>query len=490
MKTNKNGYLLVVPFALFLISFLSKLFFINTRDICMDDPFTIFHAQKSIHDILLLPTQNEPNPPLFMVLLHFWIKLFGIEPGSVRLLPLLFNSATPIFIYLTGKKLLNVWSGIFAAGLFIFSTFHFYFGLEVRAYAMLSFGTSAALYYFISLSKTPDSRKYLLGLIIANILMIYSHYFGWFVVFIQAVLSLFYFSEKRFLKSMAINLLVSGIAFFPMAIVFVKQFLKSKQGTWLTAPSNSEYMNQLKQFFNTTIVLKVFIVVCIVGLFVAIVKKADKQKLKELLVVFLWWIIPYTLMFLVSAKIPMFLNRYILFNTIGLYVFVGFFINWAFLNIKKSGVIISISMLILMVSNIEINSKYFYYREVKNTVNYVKQQQDSSSIIIIHPHWASLGFTYYFDKEIFKDVLDYDNKLSEHRIYPVWNVDFVKEIVKKQPDVKIIYYQDGSIFNDNNNTIFKYLNEKYERIDSVFFPECFYVSVYKPNVNDSLHFVK
>ncbi len=68
--TVKNQTILIA-ISLVLIALISKILFIGARDICLDEPFTIFHAQNNVLDILKLPAQNEPNPPMFMLLLHF-----------------------------------------------------------------------------------------------------------------------------------------------------------------------------------------------------------------------------------------------------------------------------------------------------------------------------------------------------------------------------------------------------------------------------------
>lgn len=468
----------LIPISLCLIAFFWKFAYIDSRDICLDEPFTIFHAQKSVLDILKLPSQNEPNPPLFMLLLHFWMKLFGTTPTVIRLLPLLFNALTPIFLYLTGKKLVNVWSGLIAAGMFIFSTYHFYYGLETRTYSLLSFGTGAALFFFVSLVKEPQRRFYFLGLIAADVLMIYSHYFGWFVVFIQAILCLFYIKEKGFIKKMAMVIGITGILFIPMAIVFAKQFLKSKQGTWVSVPKSYEYFYELKQLVNSFWVLVVLCSLGIVGFYLLIKNRPGKKEIKELAIVFLWWFVPYSLMFVVSYKIPMFINRYILFNSIGLYIFIAFFVGLSFERKKYWTLLVTLAIMISMLITLQINPRDEYYREVKNAISHAENLTDSNTIIIIHPHWASLGFTYYFDRSVFEDVKNYENRLNSSHIYPVWNLDFAKEAIQNNPDCRIVYYQDGSTFTDGNNTIFKYLDSVYTRVDSVFYPQCFNVSAF------------
>ncbi|OFX91540.1 MAG: hypothetical protein A2W97_04920 [Bacteroidetes bacterium GWE2_40_63] len=464
---------------IFLTAFVSKLVFIGTRDICLDEPFTIFNAQKSLLDILRLPTQNEPNPPLFMLILHFWIKLFGISPFSVRIMPLLFNSLTAVFIFLAGKKVFNIWAGIIGTIVFLLSTYHFYFGLETRAYAMLSFATIASYYYFNEVVKYPEKNKNIILLFIANFFLIYSHYFGWFVVFAQFLSSLFYFKEKKNLYRIWIVISLTAISFIPMAIVFIKQFLKSSQGTWVTPPHNRDYFDQLHAFLN--FFSPMFIVLILVGLLVFKgVAKEKNQNRKELWVLFIWWFIPYTIMFLVSKKIPMFLNRYILFNSVTFYLFLSALISIYYKKWNWATYLVTSIIGIFMFIKLEVNSKNFYYREVQNAVNHVSEFTDSSSIVIIHPHWASLGFTYYYQPEIFKNPDKYDSLLNVNNILPVWNVRMAKDYLIKNPERKVIYYQDGSIFAENTNAIFKYLDSTYIRKDSVFYPQCFNVSVFEP----------
>ena len=251
-----NVYL---PIILFLIAFLWKFYYIDTRDICLDEPFTIFHAQHSLWDIIKLPANNEPNPPLFMVLLHFWIKLFGIEAGSVRILPLIFNALTAVFIYLIGKKFYSLPTALLASGIFILSTYHFYFALETRAYSLLSLATAASLYYFQSLIAKPESIRYLIALVVWNFILVYSHYFGWFVVFVQFIAGLLYLKERLVFRKVFIAIIATALLFTPMAVVFIKQFFKSSQGTWVLPPSRFEYVHQLYWFFNTKKILFFFL---------------------------------------------------------------------------------------------------------------------------------------------------------------------------------------------------------------------------------------
>lgn len=470
-QTISNVY---IPALLFIVAFCSKLFFINSRDICLDEPFTIFHAQFSVWDILRLPSQNEPNPPFFMLLLHFWIKLFGISPISVRILPLLFNAFTVVFIYLTGKKFFNLWAGILASSIFIFSTYHFYFGLETRTYSLLSMATAASLFYFLSLIKNPVNKKILAILLIANLILIYSHYFGWFIVLVQFLTSFLYFNNKPIFKSLFLVIVLTGILFLPMTPIFIKQFFLSSKGTWVQPPPHSEYMNQLWLFLNSKLVFNITVIILLAGIIYAILTNGLKKINKEIIIIFLWWFIPFTIMFFVSFKVPMFINRYILFNTIALYLFIAIIINYLYT--QKLTYVVGVLFIVVFLTQLQINSKDFYYREVKNLANKAKSETTDNSVILIYPYWSDLGFMYYFERDIFENYKKYDSLLLSRNIHHVWNIEGAKEKIKMFQNKRIIYVQDGQL---GDYKIYDYLDSAFLKTDSLFYPQCFHIAVFE-----------
>ena len=473
MKQSINNF--YIPITLFVIAFCSKLLFIESRDICLDEPFTIFHAQFPIADILSLPSQNEPNPPLFMLLLHSWIKLFGISPFAVRILPLLFNSFTVVFIYFIGKKFFNLWTGILASSIFLVSTYHFYFGLETRTYSLLSMATAASLYYFLSLVNFPK-RKYIIALILTNLLLIYSHYFGWFIVFVQFISCFLYLKNKTIIKFMFYVFLITGVLFLPMLSIVLKQFLHSSQGTWVQIPSRSDFYTQFYYFFNGKYILIIFVCILIFTFSYLIYYKLFNAINKQLIIVLSWWIIPYSIMFILSFKIPMFINRYILFNTIGLYLFVAIII---YLLPKKLSYAVGTIFILLFYKELQINSKDFYYREVKNLVDNVKRENTPNSVILIYPHWADLGFMYYYDRTVFQNYENYESLLVKKNIYNVWNSNEAAEKLKILHNKRILYVQDGQL---EDYSLFNLLDSTKTLKYSVFYPQCFQFSVFKPRI--------
>ena len=469
LKLNKKKLLnLLVPTALFLTAFLWKYINAGSRDICLDEPFTIFHAQDSLKNILLLPTQDEPNPPLFMIILHYWIKLFGNGPFSVRVIPIFFNALTTIFLYFAGKKFGGFWSGIIASGLFLFSTYHFFFGGETRAYSMLSCATAATLYFYLSVVKNPEKKINTIALIIANLFLVYSHYFGWFIIFAQFLAGFLYLKDKRGIRNLLISFGVTGILYIPMARILIKQFISSStKGTWLGPPAKSEYINQIKWFLNSERGFITVIILIGLGILVTLITKTKPAKWKEVVVMFMWWFVPYSIMFFISEKIPMFTNRYILFTTIGLYTFIGSVI---YLLYQKTRLLLPIiTILVCGISFQKMETNNFAIREIKKSTDYTRTKFNSETLVLIFPQWANLGFTYYYNPELFNHIDNYYPLLRENKILPAWGLEDALSQIINIHHSRIIYFSNNAKTIDSSNSIFNYLDSAYFRTEEAQF---------------------
>lgn len=481
-KKSRNEFLLfnvIFPVLLSGAGFIWKLLFITHRDISLDEPFAIFHAQQSILHILAMPAQGEPNPPLFTLLLHFWIKMTGTGQLAVRLLPLLFNSLTVLFLYFSGKRFFGFWAGVLASGMFLFSSFHFFHGLEVRTYSLLSLATASSLYFILHLVKEPGSKKLTIALIVSNLALVYSHYFGWFVVIMQLAWVLFYIREKNIYRNILISFGVTVIAYLPFFLILFRQFLKSSQGTWVEPPkSGEEYFYQLQHFLNHPEVFNAVLWVLASGVVYMTFMKSWKSINKDLLILFFWWFVPFTMMFFVSFEIPVFISRYLLFISVGLYLFVAAAVTQLF-NHNRYLVPVAVFILLAMMANrIRILPDDFSYREVSNATSFVKQNQQTSDVVILYPYYDELGFSYYYDRSIFEDTQNFQLKLNQKQVFPVWGLEMARSIINKRNSGRIIYYLNGPLPGEDDG-IFQYLSEQYRMVDSTFYPQTFTIAIFE-----------
>jgi uncharacterized membrane protein len=92
-----------------------RVFIIDNKGLWFDETFSIWLSNHSIVDMLQWIVKIDQHPPLYYLLLHYWIALKGDTPDSVRLLSALFGTATIPVIYLIGKRMSGVVTGLVAA---------------------------------------------------------------------------------------------------------------------------------------------------------------------------------------------------------------------------------------------------------------------------------------------------------------------------------------------------------------------------------------
>ncbi|HUX54067.1 MAG TPA: glycosyltransferase family 39 protein [Williamwhitmania sp.] len=464
---------------LFAFSSIWKWLFISYRDICIDEPFTLFHSQGGIVDIWNLSSQNEPNPPLFMLIEHYVIQLFGLSAMAVRLPSVIFSSLTGGFIFLIGKKLFSSQVGIVAALLMIFSSQHFYYGAEARTYALLYMAAAASVYFFFCFAENPQNRRYFWSLILANMVMVYSHYFGWLVIFSEALVVLLMWKNKSLLRSWLLNTALQVLFYAPMWIVMIRQLLISGKGTWVQPPHIRDFYIEMAGMVNGIVAFTLIIIlIAAVIIYHFYVSPGQRVLTRNHLYLLVLFIVPYSLLFMVSFKIPMFLARYFLFVSVSFYLLLTALI-WSFSRqIGKWRLVPLLLLLVIALSSLKVLSKKVYYREVRKAVAYTDELKRGATLIIIHPNPAQLEYAYYNNRKAFTNPAEFDSLMRSDNILPIWGLNELKEHISEFSFQRIIYFQDGSSFYDSNNEVYHYLDSAYSRVDNKFFPECLNVSAF------------
>lgn len=467
---------MLVMSGIFLLAFFWKLPYLGVRDLSMDEPFTLYHSQKSIGDILKLSKEGEPNPPLFMILVHYWSLIVGYKEEYLRILPLVFNACTASFVYIIGKRFFSIWAGLLAVGLFLFSNYYFYYATELRPYGLVSLATAGALYYFLSLEK-ENTAKAFVGLVICNVVLVYTHYFGWFVVGVEGFCALIYLKDRPLFKRYVGAIILSGLCFLPMIGVFVEQFNHSSSGTWVAKPKLSDLRLQLHAFVNSGMVYRLMEFLIPIGLVAALIIGKLFQTPKKYLVVLLWWMVPFFLMFVLSEQIPMFLDRYVLFCSVGLFLFIGSFIE-RFAHFWWVQMVLS-ALLVFHMST-RFNSETFYIkRDIKSAVEEVERLTDENSIVVIYPEWAKLNFSYHYSLEAFKNVSNLDYELHSQHVFPVWNTGQALHIADSLKAEEIIFFTNGGLGSPEMNDFYLGLKNKCSLLSTENFQENLTVAKFK-----------
>jgi hypothetical protein len=154
--------------------------------------------------------EHSPHLPLYPVVLHFWLKL-GDSDSFARLLSLLFGVLSIYFAYKLISRICSKDVALVAAFFLAISPLHIMFSRIVREYALLSLLSAASIYYWLKcLQAEKNNSINWLKYGVVSLLLVYTHYYGWFIIIFQIIYLLCNREKHHLLK---INIAITGIIF-------------------------------------------------------------------------------------------------------------------------------------------------------------------------------------------------------------------------------------------------------------------------------------
>lgn len=513
----------IVPLLYVLINLVLKIRYVSYPSLANDEPFSVYHAQYSISTILSELSQGN-NPPLYEIFLHIWISFFGISELSVRFPSVIFSSLTIYFIYQICRKYFNLKVAFLAVTLFTLSNYQMYFAHEARVYALFVLLSTVSMYQFLKLLSSNYAKLDVVLYIVIGVLLLYSHFFSWFIFFVQFIGLVISFKKEeimRFGKYLGIIL----IFYLPYVGIFIARFIDSSGGTWIKAVENLRplhvYFGKLvndthiayivvltlawviiqkyiTHFFKRNLIRLGFIFLSIVILIISLSIRIplfpsyliplENEFLSPLLmvsfllfffvlfvhfqmksgqnyetkVILSWFFLPGFIMFVSSFIIPMFIERYLVFIVPGFLIFLSVSISKLDSKLFPSLAILLIILMLIPFKPVTNND-----RDVKALVAKVKaQHENGNSAIFMCPDYFGPTFTYYFNKELFTHTEGQNPSghlktvLSDENVFLVKSDHEVDSISKLNNYEKFIYIDADADFAYSDNNIKNYLNDK------------------------------
>ena len=156
-------------------------------DTCLwfDEIFSVHAAEHPWNSILNFVALDLIHPPLFYVLLKFWISVGGESLFWLRLLPVIFSIVAIVpFISLCRELKLTFWTQALAFFLLAVNGSLIKYAQEVRMYSLLMCLSVFSMWLFV---RYFYRSKNFIALVIVNVLLVYTHYFGWFAIASEVV---------------------------------------------------------------------------------------------------------------------------------------------------------------------------------------------------------------------------------------------------------------------------------------------------------------
>lgn len=274
-----------------------------TASLWGDEAWAATLAVKPFIKIITI-VAHDTSPPLYYLLLHFWMKIFGNSEIAIRSLSFLFFLVTVLVVYLIGKSLWDKKTGLIAATFTFLNPFLFQYGFEGRMYSLLLLTTTLSMYFYLQKRKT--------GYILSTVAALYTHHFSIFAVLVQFLWSLKEFKRKTIFALFKPYLIIT-LAYLPWLYPLYYQTSLVASGFWLSKPTLKTIADLLGSFFLGTSRhnLQPAVALGITALF--LLRRFGQWKKDGFLLS--WAIVPILFTFLISQlKSSIFFDRYLLYS--------------------------------------------------------------------------------------------------------------------------------------------------------------------------------
>ena len=145
LQKHKNTLIFL---SILLLAFVLRLFYLSHESIWLDEGISIAMAKLNFAQ-LIDKSVIDSFPPLYYLLLHYWMLLLGDSELSVRFLSLVFGLASIVVSYQLTKYLWQEKVALITAFLLAISVFHIEYAQEARMYSLLTFLSVSSFYFFL-----------------------------------------------------------------------------------------------------------------------------------------------------------------------------------------------------------------------------------------------------------------------------------------------------------------------------------------------------
>jgi Dolichyl-phosphate-mannose-protein mannosyltransferase len=212
-----------------------------------DEIFSLLLARSDWHTLFGGAINDAIHPPFFYVLLKIWVAVGGESLLWLRLFPVAVSALCLVPVFLLCKDL-KIARGARNLALLIASVHPYavFFAQHMRMYCLLGLFGLTSIWAFERYLQ-DGTRRSLVILSAANLLVVYSHYYGWLIIGLE-FLYLLWRKRSALLPFAAANLLVA-ILFSPWAWL-AAQSLHAKGGLadnlgWVPRPD----LRDLSRFY-------------------------------------------------------------------------------------------------------------------------------------------------------------------------------------------------------------------------------------------------
>jgi mannosyltransferase len=427
----------LVSLGLFAASLALVLPLLGRQGIWFDEAVTMSNVQLPYD--LGRYLRADATPPLYPLLVHAWLQVFGTSLVAARALSALASAASVVAIFQLGRRFLDARTGLFAAALLLTSRCQIYFAHEARPYALVLLLAIASFHVLLSLLDRVTWRRLVL-LCLLDAALLHTHYVAAFALCAQTLAALPWRGEspRAFLRILAAQV-CAVLLVVPLALFIWLTLWPLPMAGWLPAPTLRGIPNELAKLTGSGLVLVLQASLVAAGAIALLrARREERAPLRTLATLALWSVVPLVGAFAASAIEPVFLGRYLLYVTPGWYLLVA--LAAARLPVGRTlGTALIVALCALSLAGAWRSP--LRRADWADAADRARAATADGALAVIIPAHEILPFAWHFSPEAFRDLDHLPRRLRELGVVGVPRVDDVAQFARLPRDLLIVVPQ-------------------------------------------------
>ncbi len=378
-----------------------SIFVFSQQSLRLDEAQSLWQTSHTPTKILNIIAQDV-HVPFYHFLLHFWTLFLGNSVESGRAFSLVFFLLAIPAMYFLGKRAFNINIALFATFLLAISPFMNWYGNEIRMYSIFTLLTILSQYFFLGIFKEKDSESWI-GYFIVGLFGIFTHYFFWFVLLVQALFYLLYRDHfaKGSLKRFVFIAIVLALVFSPW--VYYVKYLSTvaNQAPLLSIPTTVNVFNTFSQFLFgfqndhlNTILVSLWPLTVLFG-FLAL--RENERVSPTTIYMLMSILIPIAAAFILSVTLrPVFVSRYLILTIPSMYLFISWIFSTYPVGLRKTLQAVLIFAMIAGLAVEIINPSAPVKENYREAAEYLQIHAAPQDVIVLSAPFTIFPMEYYY----------------------------------------------------------------------------------------------
>ncbi len=328
----------VLVFLVTMVAFLLRFHQLGTRSLWVDEAMSVVFAAKPIPELFHLLVTEDIHPPLYPLLLHFWMMVFGNSEQSVRFPSVVFGVLLIPLIYVTGRRLEQLEDpnqrlavspvGLVGAVIATTSVYYIAYSQEARNYMAVTLMGLLSSYLLLGALQGKRRRDWV-AYGVATAGAVYTHYTAFLLLpFHFLFVMLWGKDRRRGWRSWAVSMAGVGIVYLPWAGYSLSQMQRISDYWSGVLQLDAALRTSLLVFVAggdvgtriSQLPLVLGLGLLAIGLFALVLGPLRRKSSQPTLFLLLYLVVPSTILFAVAYYRPKFDPRYLLVVTPAFYL--------------------------------------------------------------------------------------------------------------------------------------------------------------------------